>query len=143
MRSQCRAWLGCARAAGQLSRRTPSGGGGGGRQDRPRRTLLLWATSEPAWREALDVAEQLTGRLAGHLRAIVAVPAALADLAVFGTTLLDTDGNLSAAYGFGDGSPVPAAVLVRPDGYLSYRSSAVDVERLMAHLSATTLRIDA
>jgi hypothetical protein len=109
----------------------------------PGHTLLLWATSEPAWREALDVAEQLTGRLAGHLRAIVAVPAALADLAVFGTTLLDTDGNLSAAYGFGDGSPAPAAVLVRPDGYLSYRSSAVDVERLLAHLSATTLRIDA
>ena len=106
-------------------------------------TLLLWATSEPAWREAMDVAEQLTGRLAGLLRAMVAVPAALADLAVFGTTLVDADGNLSAAYGFGDGSPVPAAVLVRPDGYLSYRSSAVDVERLLAHLSATTLRIDA
>jgi hypothetical protein len=71
------------------------------------------------------------------------VPAALADLALFGTTLLDADGNLAAAYGFGDGSPAPAAVLVRPDGYLSYRSSAVDVGRLLAHLSATTLRIDA
>jgi hypothetical protein len=109
----------------------------------PGHTLLLWAASESAWRQALDVAEQLTGRLAGHLRAVVAVPAALADLALFGTTLLDADGNLAAAYGFGDGSPAPAAVLVRPDGYLSYRSSAVDVGRLLAHLSATTLRIDA
>jgi hypothetical protein len=51
--------------------------------------------------------------------------------------------NGAAAYGFGDGSPAPAAALVRPDGYLSYRSSVVDVGRLLAHLSATTLRIDA
>ena len=101
----------------------------------PGHTLLLWASSESAWRAACD--------LAGHLRAIVAVPAALADLAVFGTTLVDQDGNLSAAYGFGDASTVPAAALVRSDGYLAYRSSAVDAGRLLAHLAATTLRVDA
>jgi 2-polyprenyl-6-methoxyphenol hydroxylase-like FAD-dependent oxidoreductase len=109
----------------------------------PGHTLLLWATSEAAWRAACDLAGQLTDRLAGHLRAVVAVPAALTDLAVLGTTLVDQNGNLSAAYGFSDASTVPAAVLVRPDGYLAYRSSAVDAGRLLAHLTATTLRIEA
>jgi hypothetical protein len=40
----------------------------------PGHTLLLWAAWESAWREALDVAEQLTGRLAGHLRAVAGTP---------------------------------------------------------------------
>ncbi len=49
------------------------------------------------------------------------------------------------AYGFraggdgerdGDSSSV-SAYLIRPDGYISYRSSALDPERLLTHLSRT------
>ena len=32
---------------------------------------------------------------------------------------------------------VPAACLVRPDGYVSYRTAAVDVDRLLDHLRLT------
>lgn len=104
-------------------------------------TLLLWATSEPAWSEAMDVAEDVASRSAGRVRAAVLVPASLADTAVFGATLVDQHGNLAAAYGFGDASTAPAACLVRPDGYVSYRSSRLDIGRLFAHLAATTLQL--
>lgn len=49
----------------------------------------------------------------------------------------DAGGNLAAAYGFGDADLVPAACLVRPDGYLSYRAAAVDTDRLLDHLRLT------
>lgn len=104
-------------------------------------TLLLWATSEASWSRAMDVAEDVLARSAGRLRAAVVVPAALSDTAVFGATLVDADGNLAAAYGFGDADTTPAAYLVRPDGYVSYRSAALDATRLFAHLTATTLQV--
>jgi hypothetical protein len=50
--------------------------------------------------------------------------------------LCDADGNLAAAYGFGDADLLPAACLVRPDGYVSDRTAAVDV-RLLDHLRLT------
>jgi hypothetical protein len=103
-------------------------------------TLLLWATSEAAWSEAMDVAEDVLTRSCGRVRAAVLVPQSLSDTAVFGATLVDADGNLSAAYGFGEAATTPAAYLIRPDGYVSYRSSALDVARLFAHLGATTLQ---
>src|ERR1700730_11755676 len=57
--------------------------------------------------------------------------------ALSGRVLCDADANLTAAYGFGDADPVPAACLVRPDGYVSYRTAAVDVDRLLDHLRPT------
>jgi 2-polyprenyl-6-methoxyphenol hydroxylase-like FAD-dependent oxidoreductase len=104
-------------------------------------TLLLWATSEAAWSAAMDVAEQVLARSGGLVRAAVIVPEALSATAVFGATLVDADGNLAAAYGFGDAATTPAGCLVRPDGYVSYRSSALEISRLFAHLAATTLDI--
>jgi hypothetical protein len=62
---------------------------------------------------------------------------------VIGATVVDGDGNLAAAYGFGEAITTPSAYLVRPDGYVSYRSSALDATRLFAHLTATTIRIEA
>lgn len=106
-------------------------------------TLLLWATSPSAWQAAVDLAESLTHRVAGDLRAVVAVPAALEDEAVFGTTLIDGQANLAAAYGFAAADEVPQACLIRPDGYVSYRSAAVDAGRLVEHLSKTTMRVSA
>jgi hypothetical protein len=44
---------------------------------------------------------------------------------------------LRAAYGFGDADLLPAACLVRPDGYLGYRSAAVDIDRLLDRLRLT------
>lgn len=104
-------------------------------------TLLLWATTEPLWRRAQDVAAELSAKAGGHVHAVIAVPPALEVAAVAGDTLVDVQGNLAAAYGFGDTVEAPAAVLIRPDGYLSYRSGAVDAARLLAHLEATTLRL--
>ena len=108
----------------------------------PDHTLLLWATSDGAWRRALELAVEVTDRLQGYLRAVVAVPASgVPDADVFGSTLVDADGRLAAAYGFASADGIPAAVLVRPDGYVAYRSSAVDATRLSAYLAATTLRV--
>jgi hypothetical protein len=104
-------------------------------------TLLLWATSEAAWGEAMEVAEDVIARSAGRLRAVVVVPEGLSDTAVFGATLVDADGNLATAYGFGDAATTPAAYLIRPDGYVSYRSAAVDEGRVLAHLATTTLQL--
>jgi 2-polyprenyl-6-methoxyphenol hydroxylase-like FAD-dependent oxidoreductase len=104
-------------------------------------TLLLWATSEAAWSEAMDIAEDVLARSAGRVRAAVLVPASLVDTAVFGATLVDQDGNAAAAYGFDDADTTPGAYLIRPDGYVSYRSSKLDTGRLFAHLAATTLQL--
>lgn len=104
-------------------------------------TLLLWAPTEESWRRAQDVAAQVSERTVGHAHSVIAVPTAFDAAAVAGDTLVDAAGNLAAAYGFGDVEDSPAAVLIRPDGYLSYRSSAADAEQVVAHLAATTLRI--
>jgi 2-polyprenyl-6-methoxyphenol hydroxylase-like FAD-dependent oxidoreductase len=106
----------------------------------PGHTLLLWATGEARWRRAQDVAAAVAAGSGGHVHAVIAVPASLAAAAgAAGDTLVDADGNLAAAYDFGDADV--EGVLIRPDGYLSYRSAAVDSGRLLAHLGATTLRL--
>jgi 2-polyprenyl-6-methoxyphenol hydroxylase-like FAD-dependent oxidoreductase len=105
-------------------------------------TLLLWATAPSAWQIAADLVQSLTQRFAGDLRAIVAVPQALEERAVFGTTFVDGEANLAAAYGFGAADEVPEACLIRPDGYVSYRSGAVDAGRLLDHLATTTMRVE-
>lgn len=107
----------------------------------PGHTLLLWATSEDSWWRAQGVAAEVEAAAARHVEVVISVPASLEAAAVAGDTLVDTRGNLSAAYAFADGSDTPAAVLIRPDGYISYRSAAVDAARLLAHLEATTLKI--
>ena len=89
----------------------------------------------------MDVAEDVMTRSCGRVRAAVLVPEALSDTAVFGATLVDADGNLATAYGFGDAATTPAAYLIRPDGFGSYRSAALDEGRLLAHLATTTIRI--
>ena len=104
-------------------------------------TLLLWATTAEVWRRAQDVAADVVERTRGHVHAVIAVPGALDAVAVSGDTLVDARGTLAAAYGFGATPNAPDAVLIRPDGYLSYRSTAVDAQRVLAHLAATTLAL--
>lgn len=96
----------------------------------PDHTLLLCTTGDAG--RALQIATEVEGRVRGY----VVVPAGTtADLS--GRILADGDGNFAAAYEFGESDATPAAWLVRPDGYVGYRSSAVDVDRLLAHLRLT------
>ena len=100
----------------------------------PDHTLLQWAVDQDSVTAALAAAtrvDQLTG---GRVRCHVAVPADAVIDDVSGRTVRDADGNLSAAYGFGGAA---AAYLIRPDGYVGYRTSDLDVERLTSHLAAT------
>jgi hypothetical protein len=75
----------------------------------------------------------ITGRALHPVRGYVIAPG---DADLSGRVLCDADGNLAAAYGFGDADLLPAASLVRPDGYVSDRTAAVDV-RLLDHLRLT------
>jgi 2-polyprenyl-6-methoxyphenol hydroxylase-like FAD-dependent oxidoreductase len=91
-------------------------------------TLLVWAP-ENTWR-ALDFIDAVTARTGGRVRGYVVVPAGTsADLS--GRVLDDSDENLATAYGFGDADEL---CLIRPDGYLGYRSEGTDVEALVEHL---------
>ena len=105
-------------------------------------TMLLWARNESdcaaAHALAVDVGERTGGRVRGHV--IVPADASISD--VSGVTLRDVDGRAANAYGFDvdtdapqDGS-IPAYV-IRPDGYVSYRTSALDLDRLAEHLART------
>ncbi len=109
----------------------------------PDHTLLMWATGAESVTRALEIVDDVERRTLQRVRGYIVegrrrpggVGAPDADLS--GRVFCDAGGNLSAAYGFGDADPVPAACLVRPDGYLSYRTAAVDTDRLLDHLRLT------
>ena len=61
---------------------------------------------------------------------VVPMRAAPADLHWDGPVLLDTDGALHRRYGAG----AECLYLVRPDGYVGFRSQPVDAGALVAHL---------
>lgn len=99
-------------------------------------TLLLWAEDETAWSAAQLLADEVSQRTKGRVRCyvVVAESAALPDLS--GSTVRDSAGHLAAAYGFGAATgTAPAAYLIRPDGYIGYRTSALDLEDLFGALS--------
>ena len=102
----------------------------------PDHTLLLWAADDEAWAAGLSAVAEVDRRGGGLVRPVIAVPADAAIQDVSGTTVRDADGNLAAAYGFGEASG-PAAFLIRPDGYVSYRTAALDLDRLFDHLTLT------
>ena len=105
----------------------------------PDHTLLLWARSDAdcaaARVLAAEVAERTQGRICSH----VIVPADSSITDVSGMTLRDADGRAAAAYGLAvetsDGA-IPA-YLIRPDGYVGYRTSAINLDRLAEHLART------
>jgi hypothetical protein len=102
----------------------------------PHHTLLLWAADAEAWAACLSTVADVDSRGGGLIRPVIAVPgdAALPD--VSSVTVRDKSGNLAAAYGFGEDRR-PAAFLIRPDGYTSYRTTALDLDRLFEHLALT------
>ena len=104
----------------------------------PHHTLLLWAADAQAWAECLPTLAEVDRRGVGLVRSVIAVPGDTTLADVSGVTVRDSDGNLARAYGFGE-TAGPAAFLIRPDGYVSYRTAALDVDRLFDHLSLTLI----
>ena len=107
----------------------------------PDHTLLLWANDESARRACGTIIATITERTGDRVRCHVIIPTDAASGDVSGVTLVDGENTVLEAYGFlsasdGDQSAVPA-YLIRPDGYISYRSSALDCERLLTHLART------
>lgn len=103
----------------------------------PDHTLLLWAP-RGASPSTIDLAQSIRDRTGGRVRPYVATRDGAGGEET-GFTFVDSDGHLATAYGFPasiDGS-APAAYLIRPDGYVSYRSTALDAVRLFEHLGKT------
>lgn len=98
-------------------------------------TLLLWA-GEPATAAAhQQAAIDIEQRLPGSVRCYVMV-ARGTPVDASGAVLVDDSGSYAAAYGT---TGVPsAAYLIRPDGYVSYRTASTDAaEQAVSHLRRT------
>jgi hypothetical protein len=94
----------------------------------PGHTLLVWAPGDT--RRAMAVTDEIAARTDRRVRGCIVVPAASsADLS--GSILADDAGTLATAYGFGDTDEL---CLIRPDGYIGYRSRDLDIELLVEHL---------
>jgi hypothetical protein len=104
----------------------------------PGHTLLVWAASPDAVPAALELVDAVQRRTAAQVRGYVVTPGAGH---CSGRVLADADGNLAAAYGFTETGISPAVCLVRPDGYISFRSAAAHIDELIDHISLT-LRLD-
>ena len=104
-------------------------------------TLLLWASDEDAYRTCRAMITVVAQSMGERIRCRVIIPSGVTGIDTSGATLADRDGNLARSYGFSTTSTselagVPA-YLIRPDGYVGYRTSALDPGRLRAHLSRT------
>ena len=103
----------------------------------PGHTLLLWAPTAGEVELARGAGATATRRSAGWVRSYIVVPAeVVADIS--GNVFADSQGNVARAYGFGD---VSGVCLVRPDGYVGYRSRGLDAAGLLEHLGATTMLV--
>ncbi|MFD4182583.1 FAD-dependent monooxygenase [Rhodococcus sp. NPDC058514] len=99
----------------------------------PGHTLLLWASDakDATTQDALaaEVAERFGPSVRSHV-----IVAADADLpGVSGVTLRDADGSFAAGYAAADRT----GYLIRPDGYVGYRSDAITFAGLAENLART------
>ena len=86
-------------------------------------TLLLWAGDAEAARAQRDVAESLEEQLGGAVRGhVIAASGSVVDAS--GALLVDAADRFAAAYG--TAGTARAAYLIRPDGYVSYRTDTAD-----------------
>ncbi|MDQ2723339.1 MAG: FAD-dependent monooxygenase [Actinomycetota bacterium] len=98
-------------------------------------TLLLWAGDASAVTAQLQLASVLTNQLDPHLRCYLIAAPGVEGLDASGCVFRDTADRFAISYGIGD---VAAGVyLVRPDGYLAFRSSRPAVDVLLDHLRRT------
>lgn len=107
----------------------------------PGHTLLLWATTSATCSLALTIVDEVARRTHDLIRGYVAVPTR-AGLEGSGRVIADGSGKLASAYGFAASANTLAGYLIRPDGYIGYRSPALDTTRLLDHLACTTLIVD-
>lgn len=93
-------------------------------------TLMLYADNDKEATALADVATAVTERTNGHLRPylIVSQASEIPNPAV--PTLRDTAGEYRAAYDATSG----CAYLIRPDGYLAYRTAHADTAHVLACL---------
>ena len=98
-------------------------------------TLLLWAGDVHAVETQRRLCDQVSGELHErvHCHLVVAAEVALADTA--GPVLRDGSHRFASAYGT-TGTDV-AAYLVRPDGYVGYRSDRPAAAAILSHLRRT------
>ncbi|WP_111766121.1 FAD-dependent monooxygenase [Nakamurella deserti] len=102
----------------------------------PGHTLLLWVPDADGHRAALDAATEIARATAGDVRSRVVVARGVEIDDVSGITFRDASGTLAAAYGFAQPGRL-GAYLVRPDGYVGYRTASLDVGHLLTHLQHT------
>ncbi|MFC7450258.1 FAD-dependent oxidoreductase [Rhodococcus daqingensis] len=99
----------------------------------PGHTLLLWASDDRAAAAQHALAAEVGERFGRSVRSHVIV-AADADLpGVSGITVRDSDGRFAAGYGTADRT----GFLIRPDGYVGYRSDAITFAGLTGNLART------
>ena len=98
-------------------------------------TLLLWAGDVHAVEAQRRLCDQVSGELRErvHCHLVVAAEVALADTA--GPVLRDGSHRFASAYGT-TGTDV-AAYLIRPDGYVGYRSDRPAAAAILGHLRRT------
>lgn len=103
----------------------------------PRHTLLLFdgrAATAAGYRNLAEIARRVRDRYQDLVTAHIVVPrdAPPQGLDWDGSVLLDPEGDLHHRYGAGSES----LYLIRPDGYVGYRSQPADGDRLFAYLSS-------
>jgi 2-polyprenyl-6-methoxyphenol hydroxylase-like FAD-dependent oxidoreductase len=100
----------------------------------PGHTLVLWAGSADTLVRHGAITAAVRAVLAASVECYVIVGANLpADTS--GRVLRDAEGAFAAAYG--TGSAEAAAYLIRPDGYVGYRTDAPTAEGILRHLRRT------
>jgi hypothetical protein len=101
----------------------------------PRHLLLVFdgrAGTVAGYRNLADIGARVRDRFRGLVDVHMVIPRAAPPVALQwdGSVLLDADGGLHHLYGAGS----ECLYLVRPDGYVGYRSQPADGGRLMAYL---------
>jgi len=95
----------------------------------PGHTVILWSSDPGDVDAADDLADTLIERAGDLLRAYVLTPAGVAGAS--GRRFEDDCGRAAATYGFGAAAE---AVVVRPDGYLAFRTTNPTADALLTHL---------
>ncbi|MET4613155.1 2-polyprenyl-6-methoxyphenol hydroxylase-like FAD-dependent oxidoreductase [Rhodococcus sp. PvR044] len=99
----------------------------------PGHTLLLWASDARDAETQRALAAEVTDRFGLAVRSHVIVARDVELPTVSGIILRDADGRFAAGYGAGDRT----GFLVRPDGYVGYRSDQVTLAGLADNLART------
>lgn len=94
-------------------------------------TLLLWADTAADVAAQLTVAAAVTDRFGTDVRVHVVVADAAEVPDVSGIVLRDNDGRFAVTYG----ATGRAGCLIRPDGYVGYRTDAASTARVEAALA--------